>query len=579
MQILRNLGAVVMLLSGCGEVHDIPDAPIRVDAMPDSGSVCTANANSCGASDALFMCDGAGVQLTKVQDCQYGCSTDRCNACAANSTFCSGDDLVRCSASGGISNPMACQFGCQASACNTCMPNTRYCANTTAVTCTAGGQPGTMRDCGAAGCQSGVCNTCTPNTTTCADDSLVVCNAGGTVASATTCALGCSTTGPARCQALVPAFGVPAPSGALPDLTLTDNATLDITNCAALDVKLTIGTVTTTVPAAQLAQVSQASVGGPPICIVKYGAITIPDTFGLNIVNSATPGHVLSLQSTGPIDIRGGIGFGSSAPGPSPGTNSNKVSTNASGKYTAAGPGGAGGVRAGGSGGKCTMCDSNADVVGGAGGAAFTLGNILRNGSAGGNTMLGSTILAAGGRGGGGLHLVSLTRVTLAASAAINVNGGGGSGPSLQTGSNTAGGGGAGGTVVIEAPTINVSAGALAVANGAGGAAGQSWYTNLGGLPQFGHYMGEPGQRSTTRAAGGDIPNTTAGDGGYEADGTASPSENGSPSDVGAATQNGGGGGGSRGFIVLRARAMANVMISFGAVISPAPSLQALTSQ
>jgi hypothetical protein len=63
------------------------------------------------------------------------------------------------------------------------------------------------------------------------------------------------------------------------------------------------------------------------------------------------------------------------------------------------------------------------------------------------------------------------------------------------------------------------------------------------------------------------------------ANGDTAPSANGSPSDSGAATYGGGGGGGSSGFITLHARTGSNVMIAFGAIISPAPTTGAVTAQ
>lgn len=541
---------------------------------------CVPNASSCGENDALFMCDADGLQLAKIQDCQYGCTTDRCNACAASTTFCSGDDLVMCTSGGEITNPMTCQFGCQGMACNACTPNTTFCQGSNAITCSAGGQVGSSQSCGAAGCQSGVCNTCSPSTTTCQGDNLVVCNAGGTIQSVTACALGCGTTGGTHCKALVPSFGVPAPSGTLPDLTINGNAVLDITNCAALDVKLTIGGTTTAVPTAQIASVSQSASGAPPICVVKYRAISIADPFVLNVANSGSPGHVLSLEGTSDITIAGKVTFINTAPGPSPGASVSTVGTNSNGQYTAPGAGGGGAAFAGGNGGKCTACNGSTDVPGGIGGQAFAFTTTLFGGSAGGNVGTLSVVRASGGRGGGGLHLVSLTRVTFAASAVINLNGEGGGGPTYpDPGSNTAGGGGSGGMLVVEAPTVNVSTGAIAVANGGGGAGGGGNLVMMGGFFLNQHAYGENGQLSATRAAGGDITTTTYGDGGPEAEGTTFPSADGQPSDSGAANYGGGAGGGSRGFIVLRGRAAANVMITFGSVISPAPMLGTVTAQ
>lgn len=542
---------------------------------------CMANASSCGENDALFTCDADGVQLLKVQDCQYGCTTDHCNACAASTTFCSGDDLVMCTSGGDITNPMSCQFGCQGTACNECTPNTTFCQGSNAITCTAAGKVGATQSCGAAGCQSGLCNTCTPNTTTCQGDNLVVCNAGGTIQSATACALGCGTTGSAHCKALVPSFGIPAPSGSLPDLTVSDNAVLDIANCAARDVKLTIGSTTTAVPTTQIAVVSQSGAGAPPICVVKYGAISILDPFRLTVTSGSSPGHVLSLQGTGDITVGGKIVFVSNDLGPAPGASVYSIGLNSGNQHKTPGAGGGGAAFAGGNGGTCVACNGSANVAGGVGGSAFTFTNTLLGGSRGGDAWNSSFLLASGGRGGGGLHLVSLTRVTFAASAVVSLNGEGGGGPSqpADPGAHTAGGGGSGGMLVVEAPTVTVSAGAIAAANGGGGAGAGINFISDSGTFYNSHAFGQSGQLSATRAAGGDILATTFGDGGYEAEGSATPSADGQSSDAGAAMAGGGAGGGARGFIVLRARAAGNIMIAFGAVISPAPTQGTVTAQ
>ena len=576
-------GVLLVAMVGCGSVK----AKQGNDGGTDTGSggsggpACTANADSCGSDNAVYMCDANGTQETKVQDCQYGCTTDHCNQCQANTTFCSGDNLVQCDAGGSITNPMTCPNGCQNDACNVCVPNVAYCSGSMAITCGANGQPGQTQNCGAAGCQGGVCNSCTPNTTTCNGDTLVVCNSAGTIASTTTCALGCSTSGSTHCKALVPSFGVPAPSGSQPNLAITADATLDITNCANLSVNLTIGTTTTAVPSTQILSVSQTN--GPPICVLKYGTITINDPYTLTVTNNATTGNVLSLEATGNFDINGKIIFDNAAPGMSPGQDSGTWGTNANNKTKAPGAGGAGASLAGGNGGYCIACSNGMDVQSGFGGAALSSPTmVLYGGSRGGSVVDSSNNrLAWGGLGGGGLQLISLTRVTVAATGLIDLNGGGGTGQSghgiVSTNAYLSGAGGSGGQLVVEAPVVSISQNAIAVANGGGGAGG---YVSFDSNTLFwSHYNGQPGQRSTMRAAGGDVPNTTNGDGGFEANGATSPSANGQPSDSGAANYDGGGGGGASGWIILKARSAANVMVTVGAIISPAPTAGAVTAQ
>lgn len=558
----------VMASVGCGKVTTTP-----TDGGPDAASMtgmtCTPDALSCGSNGALYQCDATGGDLTKIKDCQYGCATDRCKECAANTSFCSSNDYVMCSADGMIVNAMTCQYGCLNNACNTCDPGVAYCDGGNAVKCGANGQPAQTMTCGTAGCLGGVCNTCTPNTTSCQGDTLVACSANGTVASTTNCALGCTGS---RCNEMVPLYGVPAPAGTQPNLLVDQNATLDISSCAGATptASLTVGTTTTTLSAPQVSVLTQLS--APTICIIRFGTITTNASTTLTVVNN---NNVLSLLATGDITIGGLITGTNNASGPKPGETVPPYGKNANGRYKAPGPGGGGGARAGGAGGACLACNNGADVAGGTAGAPVTnIQTRLNGGSSGGGVYSAglSLVLGFGGRGGGALHLVSLKRVSVGATGGLAMNGLGGRGiGSGQFTSATydlpAGGGGAGGTIVIEAPVINLSSGALAAANGGGGAGG--CYGVDQDLFWYFHYNGEGGQLSDVRAAGGDCPNTTNGDGGYEANGTASPSADGAPSDSGAETQAGGGGGGSSGFIILRARSTSAVMLTSGAVVSP----------
>lgn len=478
---------------------------------------------------------------------------------------------MSCDANGKIVNPMSCQYGCQADRCNTCEPNLRYCDGNNAVTCGSDGMPGATTACGAAGCAGGVCNTCTPNATSCEGDKLVVCNANGSVASTTDCLLGCESN---RCRAMQPLYGVGVPSGTLPALNVTANGTLDVSACSGTPntVNLTIGaTMTSIVGAPQIVVVNQS--GATPICVVRFGSITVASGVTLTIVNSESPGHVVSLQSVGDIQIAGTITFINSARGPTPGTSvSSTVKANMD--HAAPGAGGGGGARAGGKGGACTGCSVS---TGGAGGAAVTtIMTRLTGGSAGGHVMDKTTVVGTGGQGGGGLQLVSLGKVTIAATGRIAANGQGGTGIGLGKFADLpAGGGGAGGAIVIEAPVINASVGSIVAANGGGGGGG--CFTCSGGIPPFcTHHNGQPGQLSANRAAGGDCPGF--GDGGFEATGAAAPSADGSPSDTGADQAAGGSGGGSSGFVILRARSAAHVSIAGSAIVSPTPTIGAVNT-
>jgi hypothetical protein len=329
-------------------------------------------------------------------------------------------------------------------------------------------------------------------------------------------------------------------------------------------VDLTIGGTSMSIVGAPQVLLKQQS-GGPPICIVRFGKISVASGTTFKIVNSSSPGHVLSLQAVGDIDINGLITFTNAAPGPSPGTTALSQGVNANNKTRTPGGGGAGGAREGGTGGTCVSC-GGANVDGGTGGAIVTTSaTILNGGSVGGGV---SNTPNIGGVGGGGIQIVSLTHVVFGTTGKIAVNGLGGGGPLLAY---AAGGGGSGGTVVVEAPVVSLSTGALIAANGGGGAGG----CYAGGL-MAGHYFGQSGQLSSTRAAGGNCPGY--GDGGYEANGATSPSANGSPSDADCATAGGGGGGGANGFIYLRARTANAVMFANASVVSPSPTTGAVSA-
>jgi hypothetical protein len=580
---MRALAGLVLValvggvgLFGCGSVS-AKQQDAGTDAAADAQTLlCTANAKSCGMDDALYECNADGTSLSKIQDCQYGCATDHCKQCASNTTFCDGNDLAMCSSDGMITNPQTCVHGCQMDRCNTCDPGTNFCDSSgNAVTCGQNGMPASTMSCGAAGCAGGVCNQCTPNTTSCQGDTLVNCNAAGMVASTTSCALGCSTTGSVHCKQLVPSYGVPAPSGTLANLLVDANGTLDLTNCPN-SVALTVGMTSSTLVSPQVSVVNQT--GGPPICVVRFGTITINSGVSLTIVNTAA-GHVLSLQATGDVQIDGTLGFANNAPGPSPGADGMVFGTKSNGDRQAAGAGGGGAAYAGGMGGSYDPDSGMFDLAGGDGGAAITtISTRLTAGSAGGNVMENSTRVATGGKGGGALHVVSLTRVIVGATGVINVNGFGGGGAGILTnGDLPAAGGGAGGTLVVEAPTVSFSTGAIAAANGGGGAGG--CYGCSMGLCF--HATGQAGQLSLNRAAGGDCSPTggSLGDGGYEANGDAPPPYiEGWESDLTATTVSGGGGGGSRGFMILRGRASSSVMLATGSIVSPVPTLGAVTA-
>jgi hypothetical protein len=557
----------VVLLSSALVACRHPELPLLSDGggeTVDAPGGCTGSASECGADNALYQCDETSGHLTKVQDCQHGCSVDHCKECEPNTTSCNGDDLVMCDSSGTIVNPMTCANGCQAQECNTCKPGVSSCDGSgNAVTCGLDGKPGTPQACGAAGCISGVCNSCTPNSVTCQGDTLVTCGSNGMVQGTTACTLGCGTSPNAHCKVFQPSYGLSLPTGTLPDLAVDNPTTLNIQDCANSSATLYVSangaTTTTTLVSPQVSTVAQT--GGPPICVVRFGKITVASGVTLNISTGGAIEHLLSLQATGDVSIAGSIIFKDLYGGPAKGGDSiiNENTTPA----VAPGAGGGGGVRVGGNGGTCSGC-----AGGGVGGAAISnIRSVLNRGSQGGSVTA-PFFATVGGTAGGAIHLLSLTRVTVTSTGKLILNGGGAIGRLYYN--DRAGAGGSGGTLVIEAPNVTFSASALAVANGGGGMGGCTVCTT-DFPPTCTHANGENGQLSFARAQGGNC--NGPGNGGWEATGDAA--ANGA-SATGSASA--GGGGGSQGFIFLRGKTGANVMVTNGAIISPQPTIEAVTA-
>lgn len=566
-------------------------------ATDDAAVICTPNREECDAANqAVLRCSPDGTSLDQIATCPLGCLGGRCKQCLPASKFCSDTtNLATCGADGFIESNMQCTFGCQLGACNTCLPNEDYCSSgTTSTACKADGTPGASTTCSAAGCNTatGQCNNCTPNTTTCQTDNLVVCDASGVVTSSTRCNFGClgGGAGP-HCGVLTPLFSttLPPPTGTLPDITINATSTLNITNCAAGSVTLTIGTGTPmTLTASSLPQT-----GGPTLCQLKVNTFTIDSGKFLEVVNDAN-GYVLSLQSRGRINIPGRLWFINNGKGPRQPIGHCRVwLQTANSDYRTPGVGGGGNQTAGLAGGGCTTSGCGATLSGGAGGAAIglaTIKTLFTAGSKGGEIQLTSSgttcdinyvsTLGVGGLGGGGLHLVSLDSVVFGSTAEINLNGRGGQGPGGNT---PAGGGGSGGTLIVEAPSITVAANAGITANGGGGASGCYKCFTIGPAPNFvrtyywppcsgsfsQHFNGQDGQIGTATVAtgGSSCENISYGKGGSAAGSGQVASQAADSTDGNPAA---GSGGGGIGWILFRARSITTYMpIDPSAILSP----------
>jgi hypothetical protein len=385
------------------------------------------------------------------------------------------------------------------------------CDGTVARSCNGAGEGTTTQDCGAAGCNADAkrCNQCAPNTASCGNNALDHCGPDGMPASQDTCAIGCVDAPAAHCAYLEPRYlpDVCDAPATMPALTISVSATFD----TALDTNCNGGVVTQT--------------GGPPICVVRYGAITIEASRTLSIVGP----RVLALVADSSVSIGGVLDVSATTTINGPGGGA--ASGGAAGSTS--GGGGAGFRTAGGAGG-------NATVDGGAanGGAASTEPSLLT--ALVGGTRPANSIFAlsaiSGGAGGAATLIACRGSVTVA--GVIDAGGGGGragfdSVAGAQISFLAGAGGGAGGNVVLQGVAITVTG--QVFANGGGGGAGSNT-NDMAGI------AGTDGLRSTSSAVGG---SSTAGEGRGGNGGAAgiAPGVGGRPT-----AGSPGGGGGSIGF-------------------------------
>jgi hypothetical protein len=392
----------------------------------------------------------------------------------------------------------------------TCTPGAfATCRGTDAIVCNSAGDNYNDTMC-AGGCSpaNGGCNQCVPGTDRCNANAVEHCGTDGKWMTKDACQIACVETPIPRCPYLQPRYlpdvcDVPATSG---NLTITNSGRFDV----EFDANCTGGVV--------------MQPGGPSICVVRYGAITVSSGRTLTIVSSASPStsRAIALVADGPINISGVIDLGAVnvEDGPGGGAVQSGGLGSAQGKM---GCGGAGFKTAGAPGGSATT-----DGGAGNGGVATIDPSLV-------TPLTGGPRSAAGG-GGGAMTLISCRDAVLV-SGIVSAGGGGGLGGIVFGGVASQGcGGGAGGYVVMQGMNVKVI-GEL-YANGGGGGAGTS-------LSATTRHDGSDGSRSDAVAASGGASEAGTGRGGDGGLVNAIPQGGAHPTTSGA---NAGGGGGSIGF-------------------------------
>ncbi len=283
----------------------------------------------------------------------------------------------------------------------------------------------------------------------CTGDTLTTCSADGRTTTATSCLLGCSSSGP-RCLTFDPSNGLGsalAAAASEPAIVIPRGATIDTDTGAVLDAASGVVAVATreVVPAA-----------GPKIRVLLGASFSIDD---LRVTGS----EALAIVAPGEVHIIGLLDVAAHGPNQGPAAISGGdpcvAGTGAGTKFPTSGAGGGGNSTPGGRGG------ATAAAVGGTAGTTRSP-TVFAGGCAGGfsRVLAPPPINSPGGGGGGALHVVSQTRVVIDTSGRINANGGGGGTSMLSSG------GGSGGTIIIEAPQLSLT-GPVAgiVANGGAG--------------------------------------------------------------------------------------------------------------
>lgn len=382
------------------------------------------------------------------------------------------------------------------------------CRDDDALFCNAEGSTYETTEC-PLGCSEALasCNQCVPGTLSCDGDSLSTCGADGTPSSSEACQLGCVDGADPHCARVVPRYlpdvcDVAAANGAL---IISSSATFD----TSLNASCSGGVIVQT--------------GGPEICVLRYGTITLDA--GVSLV--VTGPRAIALVADRTVSIAGLLDVSANAGqnGPGGGTlRSGGAAPNSSGF------GGAGFKTLGGSGGSSAL-------DGGAGNGGQSVDPSTLAALVGGPQILPELDPNyAMGPGGGAATLVSCLGI-FEVSGEIHAGGGPGLGGGFIGIANLGGsGGGAGGNVVLQGANVVIT-GKL-FANGGSGGAGKP----AGGGNGAAGYEGE---RSLVAITGG-IGTAGGGSGGAGGTGTTLPGHGKQVTMAPMAT--GGGGGGSVGF-------------------------------
>lgn len=441
------------------------------------------------------------------------------------------------------------------------------CDGDSAIRCNQGGTDTESIRC-ELGCSDALagCRLCQPSSTACTDATLATCDADGRPTATRECPLGCAPDEP-RCLAIVPSNDLGqflAEAETAPDLVLADGDMLDSAGHIWRDgVRTSIAVPTHLLP---------AQPNGVPIRVYLFGSVSIGTTdLALWTQNRDEETPAIAIVSARDVVVRGTINLtGVSLPDPgneygtpylAPGSIARGQPCVGSDPVVTAvaepGAGGGGNAGAGGDGGSAGTGQGQHAGSRGATSPVLSTLEPLRGGCAGGY------LAETGGSGGGALQMVSGSRISLGAGAAINAGGAGGSTPLSSYGAG--GGGGAGGGILLEAPVIELGARAGLAANGGGGG-------GAGGNP------GAPGRVSLEPAPGGvgcrndDTACSSGGAG--AANNVAARSGVAAIPRTGAEPQAGGGGGGI-GVIRINTRD-ATYVAAPEVILSPTPTTGAL---